>query len=38
MGLVLKYLNNDNKILTALNKIKLLIKEFKNKFYDYHLL
>ncbi|CAD8206569.1 unnamed protein product [Paramecium pentaurelia] len=38
MSLVLKYLNNDNKILTALNKIKLLIKEFKNKFYDYHLL
>ncbi|CAK57866.1 unnamed protein product (macronuclear) [Paramecium tetraurelia] len=38
MGLVLKYLNNDNKIFTALNKIKLLIKEFKNKFYDYHLL
>ncbi|CAD8207604.1 unnamed protein product [Paramecium octaurelia] len=38
MCLVLKYLNNDNKIFTALNKIKLLIKEFKNKFYDYHLL
>ncbi|CAK66717.1 unnamed protein product (macronuclear) [Paramecium tetraurelia] len=38
MCLVLKYLTNDNKIFTALNKIKLLIKEFKNKFYDYHLL
>ncbi|CAD8117646.1 unnamed protein product [Paramecium sonneborni] len=38
MSCVLKYLNNENKILTALNKIKLLIKEFQNKFYDYHIL